>query len=380
MQPIYELAVIGDISQDQISSIRDSLIESVGHFGLRIHEEVAWYVNPKKFSPKQQRGSALIFFGGPNAVSMDVAELITLNIPILPVISDSAKKIETEIPAKLRHLNCLWYDALGPERIASTLLGCIGLLPTQRRVFLSYRREESRQVALQLFDDLSSKQYEVFLDTHGISPAQDFQAMLWHKLCDSDVLIMLDTPGYFDSRWTSAEFGRALAKGISILRIEWPETSPSERTHTSKAITIAISNLDESGRLSNEDLKNTCLHVERLRSQSHAVRRTNLFSNLKNSTELLGGTMLASGAYSMMHIRLGDGREFAVLPVTGIPDSTTLHDAQLNSHGLKSAVIYDHVGILKQWLGHLEWLETEIPSARWIQAATSPWTLADLKP
>jgi hypothetical protein len=99
------------------------------------------------------------------------------------------------------------------------LLECVGLLPRQRRVFVSYRRDEARQAALQMFDALSSRHFYVFLDTHGITPAEDFQAMLWHRLCDSDVLLMLDTPNYFEGRWTSAEFGRALAKGISVLRI-----------------------------------------------------------------------------------------------------------------------------------------------------------------
>jgi TIR domain len=68
----------------------------------------------------------------------------------------------------------------------------------------------------------SARLFDVFLDTHGIAPAEDFQTMLWHRLCDSDVLVMLDTPNYFGSRWTSAEFGRALAKGIAVLRVGWP--------------------------------------------------------------------------------------------------------------------------------------------------------------
>ena len=77
------------------------------------------------------------------------------------------------------------------------MLESVGLLPRQRRVFVSYRRDEARQAALQLFNAFSAKLFDVFLDTHGIAPTEDFQAVLWHRLCNSDVLVMLDTPGLF---------------------------------------------------------------------------------------------------------------------------------------------------------------------------------------
>jgi hypothetical protein len=47
---------------------------------------------------------------------------------------------------------------------------------------------------------------------------------------DSDVLVMHGTPGYFEGRWTSAKFGRALAKSIRVLRIGWRDSTPSVQT------------------------------------------------------------------------------------------------------------------------------------------------------
>ena len=138
----------------------------------------------------------------------------------------------------LRPFNCLTFDGDGASRIASALLECVRLLPRQRRVFVSYRRDEAREAALGVFNSLSAKVYDVFLDTHGVLPAEDFQGVLWQRLCESDALIMLDTPNYFDSRWTSAEFGRALAKGISILRVAWPGVTPSARTSTATSLLL----------------------------------------------------------------------------------------------------------------------------------------------
>ena len=56
--------------------------------------------------------------------------------------------IGSEIPVPLKAVNCLTYADHGPIRIAAALLECVGLLPRQRRVFLSYRRDEARDAAL----------------------------------------------------------------------------------------------------------------------------------------------------------------------------------------------------------------------------------------
>jgi hypothetical protein len=103
------------------------------------------------------------------------------------------------------------FGTAGPklEALAAALLECVGLLRPQRRVFISYRRVESANAALQLHEALGSRGFDVFLDTYDVRPAEDFQAIVWHRLCDSDVMVMLDTPGYFGSRWTAAEIGRA---------------------------------------------------------------------------------------------------------------------------------------------------------------------------
>src|SRR3546814_16773733 len=110
--------------------------------------------------------------------------------------------------------------------LASTMLECVGLLRRQRRVFVSYRRVESRAAALQLHDLLASRGFDVFLDTHAIRPGDPFQDVLWHRLVDSDVMVMIDTPTSFDSRWTRLEIGKAREKKIQALRVIWPEHTP----------------------------------------------------------------------------------------------------------------------------------------------------------
>ena len=202
--------------------------------------------------------------------------------------------------------------------------------------------------------------------------------MLWHRLCDSDVLVMLDTPNYFSSRWTSAEFGRALAKGISMLRVGWPDATPSARTATASRAELVPTEVDAAtGRLADEAVERVCLQLEAVRSESHAVRNVNLVSHLRNEVERIKGQVIGVGLHKSVHLVLPDGREVVVYPTVGVPTSPTLHDAATRSPGRPVAVVYDHVGLHPRWLEHLEWLGAHIHSARWVKASEAGWQFAD---
>ncbi|QOT82070.1 toll/interleukin-1 receptor domain-containing protein [Cupriavidus basilensis] len=377
MSVLYQLAVLGAPSEEQVHALEQIVSPAVQLFGLRLGYEVGWVVRPGAFNPDQQRSAAAVFYGGTAAPLANVAQLLRRGIPIVPVVSD-ATRVAEEIPELLQPLNCLAYNAGGAQRIATALLESSGLLPRQRRVFVSYRRGEAREAALQLFDAFSARFFDVFLDTHGIAPAEDFQAMLWHRLCDSDVLVMLDTPGYFDSRWTSAEFGRALSKGISVLRVGWPDFTPSMRTATASRAELLPEEVDVgTGRLADAAVERICLQLESVRSESHAVRNVNLVSNLRNAVETIGGHVAGVGVNKAVYIKLPDGKDVVVYPTVGVPTSTTLHDAAINSPDRSVAVVYDHVGLHPRWLGHLDWLGDHIRSARWVKASEAGWQFAD---
>ena len=194
---LYELLVLGNTSHEKVAELKQLVSQALKPFHLELDRDVAWVVRPVELKLDPQQVSAAVFFGGKNASTVHLRNLLQNNIPILPVVFDPTK-MQEEIPEILSSLNCLFFESAGgSQRVVTALLECVGLLPRQRRVFLSYRRNEARQAALQLFDELSSRLFDVFLDTHKIAPSEDFQAILWHRLCESDVLIMLDTPEYF---------------------------------------------------------------------------------------------------------------------------------------------------------------------------------------
>lgn len=379
MAYLYELAVLGAPSNAQVNELERIVSDAVKRFGFELGREVSWVVPPAtSFRPSQDVGAAAVFFGSIALPDTNIEELRLRAIPVLPVVSDIAK-VHEEIPPVLQPLNCLDYNAGGAQRVATALLECAGLLPRQRRVFLSYRRDEARQAALQLFDAFSARYFDVFLDTHGIAPGDDFQAMLWHRLCDSDVLVMLDTPTYFNSRWTAAEFGRAQAQSIPILQVLWPNFTPSPRTSSADRIHLIDSEVDTAtGRIADDAVMRICMQLEVARSQSVAIRSLSLISRIEDEIKRIGGAITGIGPHKAVYLRLADDRDIVAYPTLGVPTSSALHDATMcHPSGNSVAVVYDHVGLHEQCLSHLKWLGEHIRVARWVGADEVAWQLAD---
>lgn len=375
--PIYELALMGEPTDDQVAALVMEIEPALSAFGLQLGVEVGLDIRPLTFAPSNRTSAAAAFFGSEVASAMDVSSLLTRAIPVLPVVS-SLDRVRTELPVGLWPINCLAYGAAGARRVASALLECVGLLPRQRRIFLSYRRDEARQAALQLFDALSARLFDVFLDTHAIAPVEDFQAALWHRLCDADVLLMLDTPTYFESRWTSAEFGRALAKGVAVLRVEWPDLTPSARTATTSRAELLATEIDAStGRLAESAIERICTQVEAARSEGIAVRHVNMVGRIQNEIETIGGRFQGIGPHKAVYLQLADGRDVVAYPTIGVPTSVTLHDAIAHSRDSVPAVVYDHVGLLPSWVKHIDWLGEHVKTARWVKACEAGWQFAD---
>lgn len=374
---MYDIAVLGSPSEAQLVDLETGLRRVAEAYHLTYGIDLRVLLQPVRFSPAQTSPAVAVFFGGVGGVAAHVSDVLdTSAITVIPVASNE-RSVGVEVPQALQHLNCVLYDAQGADRLVATVLECLGLLRRQRRIFLSYRRTEARSAALQLFDALSASGYDVFLDTHGVPTAADFQEVLWHKLCDVDVMVMLETPSYFSSRWTSEEYGRALAKNIGVLRVQWPDTTPSVNTQTCSLVELIETEVDPtSGALATAAIDRISMQLEQFRSLSHAVRRLSMTSQLQLAVERLGGTVLGIGPHLTMHVALPDGRELDVSPVVGVPDSSMLQEVIQRANGRRAAILYDHVGVMPTWNGHLEWLGKKIDGARWIRSSQAAWDLA----
>ncbi len=387
MTYLYQLAVLGAPTETQIQALREAITQVIGKFNLRLGQEVGLEILPAIFKPHLLQPSAVVYFAGATAALSqtqvtNLDELLQRGVPVIPVISGSN---QSAVPDLLKALHCLDYVKGEAQQLAIALLACIGLLQQYRRVFISYRQDEANEAAYQLYKALSALQFDVYLDTDIAAtkaklPSDDMAALSWHKLYDSDVLLMLDTPGYFDSRWSSAEFGRVLAKGISILRVDWPGATPSRRSSIANVSKLSNEVIDlQSGRIADPAVTAICAKLEEVRSQNHAVRAVNIISSIRIAIQKVGGKMLGVSANKAVHLQLPDGKRLTVYPTVGVPTPLTLEDAISHAQGEPVAVVYDPVGLNQKNVKHLQWLEELIPSSQWIKATEASWQFGHWK-
>src|SRR5690606_10977306 len=139
---------------------------------------------------------------------------------ILPVYLDNFKN---EMPDFLSNQNGLKFDD-NIKKICNLVLEGFELLRKNRKVFISYKRSESSNIAIQLYEVLEQNNFDVFLDTHSVDKGEDFQEELWHRMTDCDVILMLNTKEFLKSEWCNKELEKAHIKRIGIVHLIWPDS------------------------------------------------------------------------------------------------------------------------------------------------------------
>jgi len=189
--------------------------------------------------------------------------------------------------------------------------------------------------------------------------------VLWQRLCDSDVLLFLDTPGYFQSRWTEAEFGKAQWRGVAVLRAAWPGVSPDPRAQLATTHSLATSDfIERSGQMTESAISAICDAVERLRTISVTARYQLMISTLAGSIQRGGGRIEGTSLRRSLIVSTPAGKKIAVYPTLGVPTTYTLHDATRDGHPPPVAVLYEEAGVEdREWHAHMAWISQYLNQA-----------------
>lgn len=365
---LYAIGVLGQPSDAQLEKLRLELDNLVQDFEFTVGKELEIYLNDEFLNKDNKAACVAVYFGNAAKTSAAVVEqLIALKVPIIPILENNGF-CQTHLPACLLPLNCVFLEQ-DPEMqdLSTSILECLGLLHEQRRIFISYRRIESREAAIQLHDALSSKGFDVFLDTHDIRPGTRFQEALWHKLCDSDVMIMLDTQSYFSSRWTSEEFFKAQAKGILMLRVVWPNHTPNKLSDLAQTISLAQEDIETSGKITDNKVIEILVTAERLRSKSIAIRHLNMVSRIKTEATKLDYTYEGVSMHRAVLLRNANSNRVIAYPIVGIPNAliiNSIHQNHLSTQTPISIFVYDDAGFSEKWMKHIDWLREIVPDVK----------------
>ena len=146
-----------------------------------------------------------------------------LGVPMLPVLPLSAKTSASKLIQKpLNEENAVFWSASLSE-VVPAILACSAATLEVPRVFVSYRQNESAALAVQLFDALSHKGFDVFLDHYRIPPGVNFQKRLTQELGDKSMVVVLESASILKSEWTRYEITTAKACELSLFALALPD-------------------------------------------------------------------------------------------------------------------------------------------------------------
>jgi hypothetical protein len=317
-----------------------------------------------------------LYFGEDAASFLDedlVQQLIIDGTLILPIVPD-IRHFPKLVPPSLHHINGMELSSPNEmERIASRVLEGLGLLRLSRRLFISYKRDESSAVAIQLFERLEKAGFDVFLDTHSILPGDVFQDELWHRMADTDVVVLLNTPGFLKSHWTTRELAKANAMSIGILQLIWPSHTLERDAELS--IPVYLKDSDFAGKqfddakkshLEEDALNSIVQHVESLRARSLASRQDNIISEFVSSSGRTGKKVNLQPE-KFITVQNDKGKEYVIIPTVGVPQAFTYNQSEEIVARIKSKtftgiyLLFDDRNIREKWLQHLAWLDNYLP-------------------
>jgi hypothetical protein len=296
-----------------------------------------------------------------------VTEFVRDGFMVVPVVEDLGN-FNDFVPDELRGINGMQFrdDDPSMERVTAVLLEGLNLIRKSRRLFISYRRAETQGVAIQLYEALDGNGFDVFLDTLSIRPGEQFQEVLWHRLADTDVIVLLDSQGFLSSRWTTEELATANSTNIQILQLIWPGNRLEATAAFSRAVSFQDSDfqttpLRSDTRLKDDVVQKMVVEAESLRARALAARYTSLVEEFCVEAQQFGLTPHVQPE-RFITVELKSGQFVAAVPTVGIPDAFRYQEIEdeINKHPKKHTdvvLLYDERGIREKWLEHLTWLD-----------------------
>lgn len=368
----YQLIILGDSDNVYKNLIISTFLERINQVGVSKEMiEILTLSSIENYISKNP--TTCLFFG--NGINISNQEIEVLNILIkdavfiVPLVKE-LDQYQSLTPPILEKINGTQLSSNNDiEIIVSILLEGFELLRKSRRIFVSYKRSESSKIALQLYQYLDSKGFNVFLDTHDLRPGAIFQDELWHQMVDTDIVVLLNTPNFFDSHWTSEEFSQANAMNINILQIIWPRTS--RKRHSELCIPEYLNTSDfylrSSNKLKSKTLIKLGSKIESLRARSLASRQDNIIQEFIRASheQNINATLQSNKMIEVTETKNGD--KFLIIPAIGVPQSLSYNQVddiiqKTQKEKYKPILLYDHRNILKSWIIHLDYLDKHLPT------------------
>lgn len=368
----YQLIFLGNTTINAYDELRGCFLMRVNDLGIGV--DCIKIIRASDFNREyDNRQPSFAFFLGGDAASRDkdndiIEVLLSNGEPIYPIFFKE-NGFAKEIPELLSAMNGHRYLHDDLDKFVNCALETLRLLRSTRKVFISYRRDDSAAVANQLFDVLTRRNFDVFLDSYVIRGADNFQQELFHRMSDCDVLLQLNTQDFKTSKWCREEVEMANMKQIGIVEVIWPDMSLDRWSELCSPCYLKPGDFkckcfrNNKAELEFEVLDNIARDVESVRARNLAARQDNIVGEFVKEAKKIGKTVTKELYY--LKETLPDGKCRLYLPAVGIPSSFDYYESlefrnMLKDDNLEIFLLYDQLRIRSKWISHLDWLNSSL--------------------
>ena len=291
MPALHEVILIyndlNDFHDDFPGSVKNAVRD---HVKAVLDESTAVTFKDKIPEEYPDNHAAVIYLGSQNGrnnkeVKNDLKNARDFQFSILPIFRKSDPgTVREKLPEEIERVNAVDWDS-NRNLALESLLGMLGLGETDRKVFLSYRRDESVAIAVQLHKELVRARFDVFLDRFAVPPGDDdFQQRIDEHLGDKVFVVLLESAKLGESKWVQHEIAYAHSHRIEVLALTLPDVDDSQLTPSiDDAFRTRLTENDLSnGELTPECVKNILKKIELAHARAIRRRREQTLGSLKD--------------------------------------------------------------------------------------------------
>jgi hypothetical protein len=202
------------------------------------------------------------------------------------------------------------------------VLGLAGIGTEDRRVFVSYRRPETAEIAEQLFEELPKHGFDAFVDRFRVGPGRDFQERLTDELADKAMVLVLESASILESQWTAHELAFAKAHDLGRLAVHLPGGTKVPWLDDEFRVVIAPQDLAPptaivagTNRLTGPALERVVNRLIAEHTRAYLRRRVFLLDTLRAALTRYGAIDQRLDARGHLHVQVGSAvnrREYVV--------------------------------------------------------------------
>lgn len=283
------------------------------------------------------------------------------NLQVLPVIKN-IKDCGKCIPEEIRSTNAMELKDSDPiEKLKNFVLRYFGLLDVNRKIFISYKRDDCEGLAKKLYDELNKKNFVPFLDSYVIEPGVIFQDYLKHELADSELMVFINSKDYEQSKWCKEELTAASELQVGIVQLRFNESKDILESAFSRIVNLGGMKGKEEEYA--EAIPHIIDEIERYRAIGFELRRKSLVALMREKYKNVDFDVCENG------LLVSSEAKCAAYLMNRVPSSYDLQRAEsimLKNNfcidGFKKMVVYYGLYCRPDITRHHDWLNnTSVP-------------------